>query len=1190
MPRPERLLRPEDGPVQRLAAQLRELRVQAGNPSYRKMASQVGYSATTLSDAAGGRQLPGLAVVRAYVAGCGGDEAGWEDRWREAAAELAAIRAPATQQAAVAPYQGLTAFQQQDADRFFGRQRLVDELVERLARDRFLVVSGASGSGKSSLLRAGLLPAMAASRPYLLTPGPNLTDDLPADAGLVIVDQFEEVFTLCRDAGERERFIARLLSLCVDPETDTRLVLGVRADFLSSCTHLPALASAMKNHILLVGPMSEEELQLAVSGPAGQAAITVERALLAQVLAETKGQPGYLPMLSHALLETWRHRRGGVLTLAGYLAAGGVTGAIARTAEEIHAEYDEEQRATVRKIMIRLTSLGDGTEDTRRRVQRSELDFPHAERLIDDLVAARLLVVEGEYVEVAHEALIGAWPRLQQWLTEDRGALREQRRLTEATEVWQSLSHDLSGLYRGTRLALAQEWAQLPEHRADLTPAEQSFLTASVAAEAAEQAVANRRSRQLKRLTAGLAAMLVLAATAAGAAVWQWRNAVDQTRQATSRQLASEALALARTDVQQALRTSLAGYAVAPTVEARGALLSLASQHHYTARFRQPEPVKDLAYGPDGSTLVTAGQNGEIVVWDLATRTERNRMTGGHRADPASRAVRAIAVSSKGMIASAGLDGAIIVWNAVHGRPMHWLRSAGDDGVVGESVAFSPDGTMVAATTSEEGKIRLWRAIDGVHLGDLPGHGGFRSDVAFSPDGTRLISSGTDKTAKLWDLTTRTLLRQSAPQRGQLLQVAFSPDGRTAAMAGNDPDVVLWDTVTGAESYLRGHSQSVRAMSFTPDGARLISGGYDEYAIVWDAKTKLPVTRFEGHTSEIYGLAVSPDGRSIATSSRDTSVLLYDEATQPMAGHSNNITDLCLSPDGKLLFSAGRTTVVRWDPVQRRRLGDLSGHTARIADMAFSADGTRVATASDDNTVRLWATTGPAGPQVLKGHVDQVWTVDFSPDGTLVASSGTDNTVRLWDTATGRLIRILHYTDTFGVRVLFSPDGRQVIVGSQDGRISAVNLDGKVAYTLREPLPGGDATMSDLALSPDGSRIAVGNSDGTVTLWDTRTGTGVALPKVHTGNTSALAFSPDGTMLATGSGDQTVVLWNVATRQVFAELTGHEYDVSSVVWSPDGRTVYSGSGDRTIVPWLVRPEDAVAALNNDLARNFPSMS
>jgi hypothetical protein len=492
--RSEKPLDPAAGPVERFAYALRELRRTAGSPTYREMARRTGYSAPTLSGAAAGERLPSLPVALAYVAACGGNTREWEGRWQE----LAALPV-ANDEEEPAPYRGLARFEAADGALFFGREQLVDDLVGLVRKHRFVALVGASGSGKSSLLRAGLVPALrglgeAEGRTAVIrvctpgeTPLPTHSALLRPAAGdadtVLMVDQFEEVFTLCRTPELRAEFVHELLRPLSDgPGPGLRVVVAIRADFYGRCTDHHELVEALNAASLLVGPMTPDQVREAIVRPARAGRLVVERALTARMVSDVAREPGALPLMSHALLELWRRRRARTLTLEAYEGFGGVQGAVAHTAEEVFAGFTEAQTELARVTLLRLITPGDGAPDTRRPADRAELvRSEDAEAVLEALVRARLVTVDGTGVDLAHEALITAWPRLRAWVDTDRERLRLQRRLTESAREWQQLDRDPDALYRGTRLLSARDaFIGVDGPAADLTPLEREFLTASL--------------------------------------------------------------------------------------------------------------------------------------------------------------------------------------------------------------------------------------------------------------------------------------------------------------------------------------------------------------------------------------------------------------------------------------------------------------------------------------------------------------------------------------------------------------------------------------------------------------------------------------------------------------------------------------------------------------------------------------
>jgi WD40 repeat protein len=1181
MPRPERALDPQAGPVQQFAGDLRQLRQKAGNPGYRDLARATGYSVSTLSDAAGGRRLPGLPVVRAYVTACGGDPDEWGERWRFAAARLAARDTPARRP----PYLGLASFQEIDADRFFGRARLVGELLEQVTSDGMLAIVGASGCGKSSLLRAGLLPALTTGDHLLITPGTEpftaagaaLTAQPPP--ALILVDQFEELFTVCRDPVERDRFIGALLDARDEP--GTRVVIALRADFYGRCAPHHRLVAALRGSTVLIGPMTADELRQVVTGPATLAGLTVERALLTKVIDDAAGQPGALPLVSHALLETWLHRQGQVLTVAGYEAVGGVAGAIAQTAERAYGGLDESEREVARQIFTRLTTLGEGTPDTRRRVPRAELTFEKTTEVLDRLVDARLVVADEHTVEIAHEALINAWPRLAGWLREDRDGLRTHRRVSEAAAIWQDLGREPGALYRGVRLALAREWAERRGNERALTVLERTFLAQSVAAETDERSAAARRSRHLRILTAGLAVLLVVSVVAGAAAVEQWRTAVAERQLALSRQLAAQAIAVAPTDVASGLERALAAYRAAPTVEARGAVLSLASRPAFTGWLHHGDAVKDVAYSPDGSVLAAAGQDGPITLWDPVRRS-RLAVLNGHDS-----ATRTIAFSPDGrVLVSGGRDGDVIVWDVE--RRAILRRIPGVPETI-DAVAVSPDGTLMAAIGTER-QIRIWRIGDGSLVTTLDGHGGIQSDVTFSPDGRHVASAGDDGAVVVWDLASRTRLARLPSGRAKLYAVAYSPDGRLIATGGQDQDIVLWRADTGQrQATLRGHTNAVRALAFSPDGARLVSAGYDNVAAIWDVQREARLNLLTGHTSGLYGITVSPDGQTVATAGRDQNVLLWQTDRLPLTGLFHEVLDVWVNRSGDTLGgSASNGSSVLWNTTTRKPLA-TAGTAESVTPAPAPPAGTDLVVTRSEKSILLWDAATATIVGKLAGHKDKVFSIAEHPAGHLLASGGGDDdkTVRIWDLPSGSQQTVLSLSSlnspTYVQGLTFAAAGTLLVAAIRSGTILAWDT---TTWTLRHQLDIG-AELHETAVSADGDMIAIGGSTGEVGLWDLARGRRIGTLAGHSGPVDAMAYSPDGTILATGGQDGRVVLWDTARNTVRAVLVGHTAGVQTAAWSPTGDLLYTAGADHEVIPWQIRPADAIAEICRTLRVDFP---
>ncbi|MFE9932304.1 helix-turn-helix domain-containing protein [Streptomyces sp. NPDC005533] len=1225
-------------------AQLRRLRVQRGL-SLADLARQTHYSKGYLSKIETGSKRVTVDVARRCddVLRAGGEllrmvrETGPPRAGGDVAAGPARPSDAGPAADGECPYRGLPAFTAGDAGWFFGRERATAELVERVF-ERIgagpLMLVAPSGAGKSSLLNAGLVPALRRGggfpmpgadrwpvvrftptahpleelldraakvlggdlgitarelrdRPHaLLEAVRRLSDRPPGGCGdrrpppprpVLLVDQFEELFTLCSDEDERRAFVRVLCALAASgPATPVGhdpavVVLGVRADFSGNCLDLPELAPVFTGGLFVPPPMSPTELREAITRPAELAGLTLEPGLVPLLLRDVglrddppdRTPSGALPLLSHALMATWRQREGATLTVAGYERTGGIQGAIARTAEEVFTRLYPAEQHTLRRALVRLVHVADGTGAARRRMGRAALmgqlaDAGPAAAALDAFVRARLITMDSDTVEITHEALLHAWPRLRGWIHADRAGLLIHQQLAHAAAEWEREGRDPSALYRGTRLDTALSWADELDGRSRLAPLEAAFLRAGREAHDSRARQAARQVRLRQRMLATLVVLLVLAVGAGGLAYQQRAGALGQERVARSRALALQSAALAAGQPEASMRLAGEAYRTAPTSEARGALLSTQSQPFIARLGGHAGPVNAVAFSPGNGALATAGSDGTVTLRRVADHRTLATFTMPGR-------VRAVAVSPDGRtLAAASTDGPSRLWDTVTRRPTGVLpaNTAG-----ARAVAFAPDGRTLAVAGAD-GTVRLWEtAGDHRAVASLTGHTGRVNALAYAPDGRTLVSAGADRTVRLWDPAEVRPPAVLTGHTGEVLGAAFAPDGRTVATGGVDRTVRLWD-VTGRRTAatLTGHSDDVNGVAYTPDGTTVVSAGGDGTTRLWDVAGGRLTATLAGHTDYVLGVAVDQRGAVLATAGFDQSVVLWDLRGAALAARPfTEIWHASYSPDGKLLATAEADHRVRlWDVAERRVLATFEGHSETVFSVAFSPDGRTLASAGSDGTVRLWDVAAGGPSATLAGLGGTVFAVAFSPDGRTLASAGSDGTVRLWDVAARRPLAVLTGHTDFANDVAFSPDGRTLASGGDD---LTVRLWEVAARRPLAALTGHTGAVRGVAFSPDGRTLASSGNDGTVRLWDAVRHRFRAALSGHTGSARGIAFSPDGRTLASSGNDRTVRLWDVAGRRTVAALSGHASAVWGVVFAPDGRTVASSSTDGMVRLW-----------------------
>ncbi|MEV6483020.1 helix-turn-helix domain-containing protein [Streptomyces sp. NPDC051576] len=1253
--RPRRPVPDRVGTQKELATALSALKDHSGL-SIRRLAQITGVSRATLGGYFAGSHLP-LATLPdtlpTLVRACGVTDPEEISLWVEALSRVR--RGPAPRPAgAPAPYLGLAAFQPQDAERFFGREALTRRLCEvtvalRAAGGGLLVVVGASGAGKSSLLRAGLIGTLRADGVpelgpdiviRLLTPGAHplaaLDAARAADAVVVprttvyVVDQFEETFTTCTDEQERRDFITALTQLAAPGgESATVVVVGLRADFFAQASLHPVLVPVLQDSHLVVGPMNETDLRLAMTEPARRAGVEFADGLadlLVRDLAPLSGasvptgDAGALPLLSHVLLTMWERGQGRTLTVADYRDSGGIRDAVANTAETAYAGLPPAQQELARRVFMRLVHVGDGSVDTRRRIARGELllaeDEPDAVReVLDAFITRRLLTADREHIEFSHEILVQAWPRLRDWIDADRDGLRIHRRLTDDAERWRDNGRDPGLLYRGGLLSAVEDWLAGAGRSADINSREREFLVESRGLAAAERITAARGIRLRRQLLGILTVLLVLAGLLAGVAVVQKRSA-DRQRSAAltardialSRQIATEADDLRKQDIGLAAQLSLTAYRTSPTPEARASLLGAFAVPQVTRLLGQHGALQSLALSADGHTLVAGGVDPSVRRWNITDRAAPRTL--GTPLSKGKQAVYAVALSRDGrLLAAAGADRTVWLWalNGTRAQSLGALPDPPADTVY--SLALSPDGRTLAAGGADR-TVRLWDIHDPRHptsLGTpLVGGTGYVQSVAFAPDSRTLAAGDADHTARLWDVTDPRHPRGLGKPLGaddDVLAVAFSPVGHLLAVGASDGSVRLWNVTRPARPdpsplRLNGPTTWVNALVFSPDGSTLAGGGSDNAVWLWSTTTGSALMTLP-HPSHVTAAAFLPDGHTLATAAADGQARLWDLRVPALPGTADPAFFLAYRGSGHLLAvarSGGPVTLWRTGdprvPVQAGpAIADPAHPHSFSGAAAFSGDGELLAIGGGDGTVEIWNVADPAHPRyvsTLRGPTKTVQSVVFDPVGQVLAVGTSSAELWLWDLTTPTrpvpLPRLATSTDNYVMSVAFSPDGRLLVAGGTDKLVRVWNVSAPRRAKAVGTLGGFGNFVSSVAFAPSGGLLAAGSADNTVRLWRmSGAGRPGALGAALTGPKGyvySVQFGTDGRSLAAGSGDGGIRVWDTtipARPVLLAALTAPEGATYAVAFDPQNGTLASAGSAAAAHLWTMDPE-AVARL------------
>jgi len=1141
------------------------------------------------------------------------------------------------------PYKGLRAFGEGDAQDFFGRETLLQDLLVKLGEtgelSRFLTVVGPSGSGKSSVVKAGLIPALrrgalpgsenwfiiemmpgahpleeleAALLRVAVNPPASLIEQfqkdsrgliravrrcLPDDPGIelvLVIDQFEELFTLVQDEAERLRFLGLLATSIMDENSRIRVIATMRADFIDRPLGYVDFGELIHQRMEIVLPLTPDELESTIVSPAERIGLNLEAGLVSAILHDLGEQPGTLPLLQYALTELYEKRAGNLLTRSAYQEIGGVLGALGRRAEEVFSGLDKDGQVIAKQFFLRLVTLGEGVEDTRRRALVHELENLQVgavdlrkysksfKATLDAFGNARLLSFDrdpgtrGPTVEVAHEAIIREWPRLREWLNESRALVRMQRQLALSAAEWVTAKRDASFLLTGLKLAQYEGWTR--SSTIALTQHEVDYLKASVAArdqheieeaerlqreletaqklaetESSRAELQTRSARQLRLRAIFLSFALVISIAFAGVAVFfgnqankSAKIAEQETKLSTSRELAAASLSNLDIDPELSILLALQGLSVQHTSEAENALRQSLATSRVKWTLTSEVPVQTTAFSPDGKYLAAGEEEGIVQIWDVQTGQEVERFE-------ATNLINGIEYTQDGkQIITEDYSGYVKIWDSSTGKLNSWFRA-------------HPEGY---------------------------------GQMTLSADGKRMVTTSSSA-IKIWDIKTSKLL-STLSGTGNISSITFSKDGTRMATSSDDGKVIVWDPATGENllEFLVSPDNCIPEVLFIQDTTRVVTSDDCGSVRFWDITSNKSEELFHRNFNTAGGhmpLTLSPDGKWLGVSG-NRSVSIWDATTgfdSLVLPYGWYINGADFSPDGKLFAAGGYSTTIKiWDlSMPSEKLTIIAHDGNRIGDVAFSPDGTQLVTESlPDGKAKLWdLDTGENTLTITNSDI--CCAAAFSPNGLQLVFGSNEGVAKIWDATTGDLVNEYAGTSYDTIQVAFNPDGTLIATASSDGSVKI--WDATSRKLLNSIIVSSTSRVEDVVFSPDGKLLATAVSDTNggnhVTIWDSISGKRLLLvgydPNSRFG-VGGLAFSPDGKKIAIGYDDNTAKVWIFSKgslvwdhsskkyilglkTQPLLVLRGHSNMVWGVAFSPDGQRLATAGDDGLVKLWDV---------------------
>ncbi len=1195
----------------------------------------------------------------------------------------------------ICPYKGLRFFDVEDAPYFYGREALTEKLIERVqvGKGNFLAVLGVSGSGKSSLLRAGLmyqlqqerrLPGTEQWKIRIFTPGEQplerlataFLDEEVTDierAGqlreaeeaisqgatglarlikasksprtVLIVDQFEEVFTVCRSLPERQQFISGLLGALKQTGDKLCLIFAMRDDFLGKCAAYRELADLIQANLVMVTPMNAQELRLAIVEPATKLGRKVEENLISAILKDlgvevqsssegeqiSEPEPGMLPLLEYTLEQLWQRQTLNWLNLYSYNQLGGVQKTLENLAEQAYKELSVEEQRVADQIFIKLTQLGEGTPDTRKQVPQGDLvaqpqSADLVERVIQKLAQAKLIVTSEQrkgqekvaVVDVAHEALIRHWSRLRELLDNNREAIRIERKIQTAAEEWWDKGKSKDYLLTGLRLGEAEKFLQDNGDIVPLSRLAQNFV---------QKSIKHRQTSRLLLTLGGTISVTVL--TFAGIAGVQWQGTERQRQIVVAYRLANQAeLTREQQGVMQpnsvlhSLLLAVESMKRFPSVDAEISLRrGLALLPQRIEQMKHQDDVQAVAFSSDGKYLVTAAWDKTVRLWDVATGEEVTRLT--HEKE-----VNDVAFSSDGKyLVTAAWDKTVRLWDVATSQEAARLTYEKEV----NDVAFSPDGKYLAMAIGDK-TLRIWDVKKRQEVARL-NHEKEVNDVAFSPDG-KYLATASDKIVHFWNTNSYSEMKHIT-LTSNVLAIAFYPNSKYLATTNTDwqNTVQVGEIATGKLTTVIPYNGSVKAIDFSPDGRHLATASADTTARIWDLETRQQIRHIK-HESDVQAVAFSPNSQYLATASADTTTKMWKVNTGGAVARmvhkgialSREVRAIAFSPDNKYLATGSRdATASVWEVTTGKEIARMVSESDVWA-IAFSPDGKYLATASFDRTARVWeAQTGKEIIRVV--HKDTVWAAAFSPDGRYLVTASSDKTARIADLVTKQEVQSIEHDSEVRIAA-FSPNGKYLVTQSAtkahvwnattgqevahteyksinsvqfspDSKYlvtagNTTNIDGNIRVL---EMPSGREVLRinqknvpwTVSFSPNGKYLAIANLNETIQVWEIPTGKEVARMQSERAGERVgreAIFTPDSQyLITTSSWDNTAQIWEAATGQEVGRITP-EGTLRVVTISPNGQYIATAGLEGDVWVWLWRSEDLIDQACWHIERNF----